>query len=134
MLEIDEGTLESINASIDEALSIIEEKNDIRLAAPYLRKVANKIRAMAEIRETPDNRFVAYITQSFLMRLTLAFEEEEEEWFKLNKDLLSQMLSQVKALCLGLKKSLNSKEFESTIDILKIFFFANWQLTMRLAD
>ena len=132
MLEIDDLTLKTITSTIDELLSIAEEKKDLRIVSASLTKVANKIRAMAEIRETPDNRFVAFIVQYFFYDIARRFEERDDEWYQFNKELVDQCLLQIKNFLTGLKSSLNAKSFEKTIDVIKIFFFAYWQTTLAM--
>ena len=132
MLEIDEPTLEAITSAIDELLSLAEEKKDLRIVSASLAKVGNKIRAMAEIRDTPDNRFVAFIVQAFFSDMIRRFEDKDEEWYQFNKELADQCLLQAKNLLTGLKSSLSSKSFEKTIDVIKIFFFAYWQTTLAM--
>ena len=133
MLEIDETTLNAINSAIDEILSLVAEKKDIRIITARLPKVSNTIRAAAEIRETPDNRFISYIVNHFLLDIRYRFENQKEEWFRLNKEVIDASVLQLKNLLIGLKSSLNNKSFEKTIDVIKMFVFAYWQTVLALA-
>lgn len=132
MLEIDETTLQAINAAIDKFLSLAEAKKDIRLMSGTLSSVGNKIRAMAELKETPDNRFVAFLTQFLISDIFKRLEGQDEEWFELNKELLDQCLQHTKNFMTGLKSSINSKSFDKVIDTIKMFFFAYWHTVLAL--
>ena len=133
LLEVDETTLKVISSSIDEALSLIEGNKDIRIISARLPKVANTIRAMAEINDTPDNRFAQFLVTHFLYDFSLRFASKEEEWYKLNKESVDQCILHLKNLLTGLQSSFNSKSFEKTIDTIKMFFFAYYQATSGLS-
>lgn len=132
MLEVDETTLEAITSAIDEGLSLIEAKKDIRIVTAMFPKVSNRIRAMAEIRETPDNRFVSFLITYFLRDVRIRFEDQDEDWYRLNKESIDQCMLQLKNFLTGLKTSFHSKSFEKTMDIIKMFFFAYYQTTFLL--
>ena len=132
MLEIDETTLQAINSAIDEFISLAEAKKDIRLTSGAVAKISNKIRAMAELKETPDNRFISFLIQYLFRHLLVHFEGEDEEWFELNKETLDQCLQHLKNLMTSLKSSFTSKSFEKAIDAIKMYFFAYWQTTLAL--
>ena len=134
MLEIDETTRQAVNSAIDEFLSLAEAKKDIRMTSGALVKVSNKIRAMAELKETPDNRLVSFLIQYFITDVTRRLEGEDEEWFELNKELLDQCLQHMKNLMTSLKSSFESKSFEKAIDAIKMFFFAYWHTTLGLVS
>ena len=134
MLEVDETTLKAVTSAIDEVLSLIEAKKDIRIVIAILPKVSNRIRAMAEIRETPDNRFASYIISHFLRDVQLRFVDQDEDWYQLNKEHVDQCLLHLKNLLNGLKTSFNSKSFEKAIDVIKMFFFAYWETTLAMTS
>lgn len=132
MLEVDKTALEAITSAIDEAVSLIEERKDIRIVSAMLPRVSNRIRAMAELRDTPDNRFVAFLVQFFATDIGYRFEEQDEEWYRLNKEAVDQCLVQLKNLLTGLKSGLNAKSFEKTVDALKMFYFAYYQTALSM--
>lgn len=132
MLEMDEATLKSINSSIDEAIRISNEKKDIRKTLASLGNVTNKVRAMAELREIPDNRFVSVVLNILYGTVAAMFGERDEEWFESNKDLCDNCLTQTKILLNGLKSGIGKKSFEETVNVLKAFLFAAWPLLQQL--
>jgi hypothetical protein len=134
LLEIDEPSLKAIISAIDETLSLINEKKDIRIVASSLLNVGNKVRAMSEIKETPDNGFVSYVFFVLAGTISAAVRNQEDEWFELNKELCSQCLDHIKNLLQGMKTGLSSKSFEETISALKTSVFAIMQAISRMSD
>lgn len=131
MLEIDETTLKAITSTIDETIKAVDEKKDIRIVSNSLGNVGNKIRALAEIRETPDNLLFSltfHFLSGFLMN---TFGDQEEEWYELNKELCDDSLSKIRILLSGMKSSLEAKSFEKAIDVFKASFFALWPIIRR---
>ena len=131
MLQADEATLATIITTIDETIKTINEKRDIRLISSMLTKFGNKIRAMAEIKETPNNRFVAYLVQDMFNDIRTRFQGREEEWYELNKETTAECVTHLKNLLTSLKSSIQAKSFEKTVDAMKMFFFAYWQIILR---
>lgn len=134
MLEIDELSLNAITSAIDETIQLIEENKDIRIVASSLGNVSNKIRAMSEIKETPDNEFVSFIFTVLSFNISESFKDKEEEWFELNKELCNQCVNHVKNLLQGMKKSLMAKNFEETMDVFKTAVFTLMQALSRMSD
>jgi hypothetical protein len=134
MLEIDEVSLNAINSSIDEAMKLINEKKDIRIVSSMVSKVGNKIRAMYELRETPDNAFVSFVFSLISGTVVHAFEDKEDKWFAINKDLCDECLHSLKNLLQGIKVSFKSKNFEEAVTVLKASVFTLLQVITRMSD
>jgi uncharacterized phage-like protein YoqJ len=134
LLEIDEVSCKAIQGSIEETLKLIEEKKDIRIVTSSLGTTANKIRAMAELRETPDNEFVSLVFTVFVSTASEAFKDKDQEWLKANRDVCDQCQSIIEKLLQGMKSVLKSKDFIETVDVLKISWFSLSHILDRTPD
>lgn len=134
MLEIDEVSRKAIQVSIEETLKLIEEKKDIRIVTSSLATTANKIRAMAELRETPDNEFLSFVFTIMVSTVSEAFKGRDQEWFKANRDICDQCQRVIEKLLQGMKSVLKSKDFGEAADLLKISWFSLSHIIDRIPD
>ena len=120
-------------SAIDDVVSLIQEEKDIRMISAMLPKVSNKFRAVAEMTDTPDNRFTSFLLHLVNQLVATYFEGESKDWYELNKEAISECTAQLKNYLTGLRDALTSKSFEKTIDVIKMFHFAFYQITLLLA-
>lgn len=127
-------SLKAIFSTIDETTKIANEKKDIRIVISALGNVSDKIRAMSEIRDTPDNRFVSLVFYVLVGLVTTTFEGQEEAWYVLNRELSDQCRSQIIILLNGMRSSLEAKNFEKAIDVLKTSCFALYPIIRKTSS
>ncbi|RLI19382.1 hypothetical protein DRO47_06405 [Candidatus Bathyarchaeota archaeon] len=130
MLEVNDEALRMINSSIDEVLTMINESEDIRKIIASLPKIGHKIRAMAEIKDTPDNRFLSFIIGFLIATCRAYLEDKEMSWYELNKETLAECTIALKNFLTNLKSAINEKSFEKAIDAAKMFYYEFYQKTL----
>jgi hypothetical protein len=134
LLEIDEVSRKAISASIVEVFKLLDEKKDIRIVLSSLGTTANKIRAMAELLETPDNEFLSFVFTVIVSMVGERFKEKDQEWFDANKDICDECKSIITKFLQGITHALESSDFQEAVNVLKTSWFSLSHLLDRIPD
>jgi len=117
-LETTEEMTKKVAETISSVLKSLETKEDIRKTMPLLGEVVEKIRAVSEIYETPENIFVSYLVWAQISSFT-NFDGLPDEWYKLNADAIDKLRELMKAFFENIKDGFEKKNTDFIVEYIK---------------
>lgn len=134
MLECSEEVISALSRVIDEVIASLDEKEDIRLIITRLDEIRMKFRLMAELKDTPENHFIAFLYVSIFQWILSAYTRRPEEWYRLNVTNIQSFRPILRQFMASLKETINQRSYEGLVELFKNFFFELFHHTRYLSS
>lgn len=122
-----------INKCADDILENIVSDNDVRKAITYIPEYVQKVRAVAELYDTEENRFTSWIVWNIFSTVQ-QLDGHTDEWYKDNKEHLDKIKNEMKEYVKNLKEGFSKEDFNIIIESSKKFFFILYGLGAKLTS
>jgi len=134
MLEITEQALDKIDDTVNKTISLIDKDEDIRRIVKQSEGVSTILRAVADINDTPENRFVSIVVSTVISWTGAVYEGNREEWYRLNRDEIREFKPILGKYIGSLREALKSNNYVSVMDANKNYTYALYHSSILLTE
>lgn len=121
-LQATEDMIKKVTESVYAVLKSLESEGDLRKTLPLLSDVSDRLRAIAEIYDTPENEFISYLIWD-QVRYLGQFEGLPDEWYKLNAEAIVRLKLLMKTFFQNLKNDCEKKDADKIVEHVKDLWY-----------
>ena len=88
-LDIPKDLIEPVSKDIEEAVKNLQDEGDIDVGLRRVDDLRNKMKAIPDFKDTPENRFATYIVWDTIGKTVAVFRAGDKEWREKNEEPLA---------------------------------------------